>query len=244
MKTKIFILLFLIIILLTGCLQEQDIKKTMENETDYDPAINPSDFVSNVTNKYFTLTPGKKITYESQIEEGIEKVEIYVTNETKEIMGIKTVVVWDRVWLNNELIEDTKDWYAQDKNGNVWYFGEDSKEILDGEVASNAGSWESGVDNAKPGIIMKADPKVGEIYRQEYYKGIAEDMAEVLSLDESVTVQYGTFQDCLKTRDWTPLESNSDEYKYYCQEVGGVVLEVVLEDEERAELISIEYELV
>ncbi len=116
-------------------------------------------------------------------------------------MGVNTIVVWDRVWLNDELIEDTKDWYAQDKYGNVWYFGEDSKEYEDGKVVSTEGSWEAGVDNAKPGIIMKANPVIGESYRQEYYKGEAEDMADVVALGVKVKVKYGSFSDCLQTRD-------------------------------------------
>jgi len=142
----------------------------------YNPYINPSEFSSNIDNKYFTLTPGKKMLYESKTEEGLEKIEVYVEHEKKLVFGVETISVWDRVWLNDELIEDTKDWYAQDKQGNVWYFGEESYEILDGKIVSTSGSWESGVNGAKPGIIMKSYPKIGDSYRQEYYKGEAEDM--------------------------------------------------------------------
>jgi hypothetical protein len=112
-------------------------------------------------------------------------------------------VVWDREWLNDALIEETYDWYAQDKEGNVWYLGEDSKEYENGKAANSKGSWEAGVDGAKPGIIMKGDPKIGDSYRQEYLKGKAEDMADVVALSESVAVPFGTFTDCLKTRDWS-----------------------------------------
>jgi hypothetical protein len=218
--------------------------ETPSNETqpaEYNPEIVPADFTSNVTNKYFTLTPRKKMVYEGESEDGTERIEVYVTNETRTVQGIETVVVWDRVWLEGELIEDTRDWYAQDKDGHVWYFGEDSKEMLDGKIVSTEGSWESGIDGAKPGIIMKANPVVGESYRQEYYAGEAEDMADVLALNQAVSVPFGNFTGCLKTLDWSPLEPNVTEHKYYCAAVGGLALEVALEGNETVELISVEY---
>lgn len=154
-------------------------------------------------------------------------------------MGVECMIVRDRVFLNGELIEDTLDWFAQDKDGNVWYFGEDSKEIKDGGIVSNTGSWESGIDEAKPGIIMLANPKIGGHYRQEYYKGQAEDMGEVVAINERAEVSYGVFEDCLKTRDWTPLEEKTDEHKYYSPEIGGAVLEVGIHSGERVELVDI-----
>lgn len=104
----------------------------------------------------------------------------------------------DRVWLDGELEEDTYDWSAQDRDGNVWYSGEDSKEFEDREVVSVAGSWEAGIDGATPGYLMKANPQVGDSYRQEYYAGEAEDMAEVVGLSESASVAYASYEDCLK----------------------------------------------
>ena len=205
----------------------------------YAPRIDPAEFTSRVTNNYFTLTPGTKWTYQAQTEEGTERNEVIVLDETRLVMGVETVVVWDRVWLNDELIEETKDWYAQDTEGNVWYFGEDSQELLGGKVVNRAGSWEAGVDGAQPGIIMQAAPRVGMTYRQEYYEGQAEDMADVLALDETITVPYGTFSGCLKTRDYTPLEPGADEHKYYCPQVGNVALEVMVEDNQRVELIQV-----
>lgn len=207
----------------------------------YDPKLNPEEFSSSVTNKYFTLIPGKKMVYEARTEEGTERIEVYVMDEKKIVMGIETIVVWDRVWLNNELIEDTKDWYAQDKEGNVWYFGEDTAEMIDGKIINHNGAWEAGVDGALPGIIMKANPFEGETYRQEYYKGIAEDMADVLSSDENVSVPFGKLKNCLKTYDYTPLDPSSREHKYYCPDAGGAVLEINLDGNERTELISVEY---
>lgn len=206
----------------------------------YNLVINPSNFVSKINNPYHTLTPEKSYTYQAETEEGTEKNIVVVTDKTKEILGVTTIVVWDRVWLDEELIEETYDWYVQDKEGNVWYFGEDSKEYEDGKVVSTEGSWEAGVNEAEPGIVMEANPKIGDSYRQEYYKGEAEDMADVIALNESVTVPYGTFKNCLKTRDWSKIDSTLNEYKYYCSDVNAVVLEVVVDSGERTELISIQ----
>ncbi len=198
------------------------------DEVDYNPVINPSDFVAVVDNPYFPLVPGTTFVYEGVSEDGAERNEMHVTDETKVIMGVACTVVWDRVWLEGSLIEETYDWYAQDKNGSVWYFGEDSREMDNGVVVSTEGSWETGVDGAKPGIVMMGLPVVGEVYRQEYYKGEAEDMAEVVSLNASATVPHGVYSDCLQTKDWTPLEPGVAEYKYYASGVG-MVREAVAE---------------
>jgi len=217
-------------------------RKQMQKEqstSEYDPQINPNNFVSQINNKFLTLTPGTMFVYESHVDEGIERIEYVVTNEKRIVMGIETIVVWDREWLNDDLVEDTRDWFAQDMEGNVWYFGEESKEFSGGKIVSTKGSWESGIDGAKPGIIMMATPQIGETYRQEYYQNEAEDMGKVISLDEIISVPYGTFSGCLKTKDWTPLETNSEEFKYYCPEVGGVVLEEKLYDEETMELVEV-----
>jgi hypothetical protein len=107
----------------------------------------------------------------------------------------------------------------------VWYLGEDSKEIENGQVVSTEGSWEWGVDGALPGVIMWADPSghQSEEYRQEYLKGVAEDLAKVVGLDESVEVPSGNYTGCLKTEERSALESNSTEFKFYCAGVGTVL---------------------
>ncbi len=205
----------------------------------YNPVINPADFVAQIDNQYLPMTPGTTFVYDGESEDGKERIEVEVTHETKEILGVTCIVVRDRVWVDDELAEDTFDWFAQDEDGNVWYFGEDSKEYEGGKLVSTGGSWEAGVDGAKPGIIMKGDPQVGDAYRQEYYEDEAEDMAEVLSLNESVSVPYGSFENCLKTQEWTPLEPDVVENKYYAPGVG-VVLEVAVEGEsERVELVEV-----
>lgn len=201
----------------------------------YDPEINPSDFVLSVDNPLLPLIPGTTHVYENDLE----RIEVSVTDDTKEILGVTTTVVRDTVFEDDEIIEDTFDWFAQDVDGNVWYFGEDTKEYEGGQVVSTEGSWEAGMDGAKPGIVMYADPEVGSPpYRQEYYPGIAEDMAEVLSVSESVLVPYGEFESCLETNEFTPLEPDVNEHKYYCTGVG-LVLEVDVNTGDRTELTEI-----
>ena len=122
------------------------------------------------------------------------------------------------------LVEDTLDWYAQDSSGNIWYLGEDTKEYEDGVVVNTDGSWEAGVDGAQPGIAIPGDPQVGAAYRQEYFKGEAEDAAAVLSVTEMAEVPVGSFQDVLLTRDFTPLHPEILEYKMYAKGVGPVLV--------------------
>jgi hypothetical protein len=153
------------------------------------------------------------------------------------VNGVTATVVRDRVFLNGSLIEDTYDWYAQDRAGNVWYLGEDSREIRNGQVTSSAGSWEWGVDGALPGIIMWGDPAahIGESYRQEFYRRKAEDWGKVVGVGQTVTVPFGSLTNCIRTEDWNALESGSREDKYYCPQVG-ISLEV--KDNERVELLT------
>jgi len=218
---------------------QEEVDELKELVPPYRKEIDPADFVDGVDNRYFPLTPGTTFVYEGETEDGTVRIEDYVTHETKQILGVTCVVVRDRVIEDGELVEETFDWYAQDKDGNVWYFGEDAKEYEAGVVVSTKGSWEAGVDGAMPGIIMEANPQVGDFYRQEYYKGEAEDMAEVLSLTESASVTYGSFDNLLMTREWTPLEPGVVEHDYYAPSVG-LVLEVMVEGgSERVELVEI-----
>jgi len=190
---------------------------------------NPKDFVARIDNPYLAFERGKVFRYEGVTGDGLETIVVEVTHATKRIIGVATTVVHDQAFLNGKLIEDTFDWYAQDKNGNVWYFGEDSKEIENGVVVSTEGSWEAGVNGARPGIIMLAEPKIGTQYQQEFAEGVAEDMAKVLSLSETVEVPVGMFEGCLKTEEWTPLAPGAREFKFYAPGVG-LVLEVQRRD--------------
>jgi hypothetical protein len=206
-------------------------------DSTYDPTIDPADFTNSTTvdNRLMPLTPGTTYAFEG----GGETIEVTVTSDTRVILGITCVVVRDTVSTGGQIIEDTYDWFAQDTEGNVWYFGEDTKEYEDGAVVTTEGSWEAGVDGAKPGIVMHAtQPAAGSPYRQEYYPCEAEDMAEVVSLNEAVSVPFGQYGNCLQTREFTPLEPDANEYKYYCQDVG-VVLEVDVATGQRIELVDV-----
>jgi hypothetical protein len=185
------------------------------------------DFVAVVTNPYYPLIPGTTFRYVSETDEGLETNVVAVTHDTKVILGITATVVHDQVFVDGELAEDTFDWFAQDRFGNVWYLGEDSCEFEDGECVSTEGSWEAGVDGAEAGIIMWADPAAhrGKTYRQENFEGEAEDVAKVLRLNAKVDVPYGEFTGCLETMDWSLLERGVREHKFYCPGVG-LVLEV------------------
>lgn len=205
----------------------------------YAPKVRPSDFVRGVDNPYFSLKPGTTSIYEGKTEDGDEIIEDYVTRDTKTVLGVRCVVLRNKAYLDGELIEDTFDWYAQDKRGNVWYFGEDTKEYRDGEVVSTAGSWEAGKDGAKPGIVMEGRPRVGDSYRQEFYEGEAEDMAEVLSLSEEASVPRGSFSDVLMIKEWTPLEPGILEHKYYAKGVGLIAEVAVRGGKARIELVEI-----
>jgi hypothetical protein len=215
-----------------------------ENAANYAPQIDPSNFVDKIDNRYMMFTPGTTFIYEGKSADGPERVETYVSYKTREVLGVKCTVVRDKAFLKGKLSEDTFDWYAQDKEGNVWYFGEDTKEYENGKVVSTKGSWEAGVDGAKPGIVMEANPRVGDSYRQEYYEGEAEDMAEVLSLDASglndaVSVPYGSFGDVLMTKEWNPLEPGVLEYKYYAPGTGLIGEEQILGGTDTSKLVDI-----
>jgi hypothetical protein len=189
----------------------------------YAPRIDPAAFGTTVDNPFFPLRPGMRWQYRSNTEEGVETTTVVVTKRLRRVMGISCVEVRDTVRLDGVIIEDTLDWFAQHRDGTVWYFGEDTKEYEDGSVVSTAGSWEAGVKGALPGIVMPAQPQVGDRYRQEYYRGEAEDMAQVLSVTERARVPVGSYTGVVKTKDTTPLEPQVLEYKYYARGIGPVL---------------------
>jgi hypothetical protein len=205
----------------------------------YRPQIDPADFVSVIDNPYLPLRPGTTWVYEGVSEGEHEKTVVSVTNRTKEVMGVTATVVRDQVFVAGDLAEDTFDWFAQDRFGNVWYFGEETAEYEEGKVVTRKGSWEAGVDGAQPGIVMLGDPRVGDAYRQEYYEGEAEDLGRVIGLHESVSVPYDSFADVLVTEDWTPLEPKILENKFYARGVGVVLERRVKGGEEVLRLIEL-----
>ena len=193
-------------------------------EEPYAPVIDPANFVMTVDNQYMPLIPGTTFIYDGESEKGNEHNEVNISTETKVILGVTCIVVKDKVMVDGVLEEQTLDWYAQDKQGNVWYFGEDSKEYENGAVVSTEGSWEAGLDGALPGIVMQSNPTIGETYRQEYYKGKAEDWATVLNLSASISIPFGSYNDMLMTNEWSALDTPPVyEHKYYAKGVGFIM---------------------
>ena len=196
-----------------------------------------------INHRYLPLTPGDVYTYEVDTEEGLERIIVEVLDETREVAGIAAMVVRDRVFLDNVLIEDTLDWFAQDDDGNVWYMGE-TVDNYEYDEAGNLlginhdGSWEAGVDDAQPGITMPADPRIGDSYRQEYLPDEAEDIAAIAGLEVTVELRDGSSYSTLKTRDWNPLDVEAGvEFKYYADGVG-LVREEDETGEEKVDLVS------
>ena len=201
---------------------------------EYSVDLDPADFTTVIDNPWLPLLPGNRWVYEG---EG-ERTEVTVTDRTRVVMGIEAVVVVDQVFEDGELVEDTEDWFAQDAEGNVWYVGEETAEYEDGEIVSTEGAWEAGVDGALPGIVMPADPQPGQAYRQEYYEDEAEDMAEVVRLDGTASVPAGDYTDLVVIEEWTPLEPDVVEEKYYAAGIGPVLEETVVGGSERNELLE------
>jgi hypothetical protein len=205
----------------------------------FDWKVDAANFVEGVHNPYFPLAPGTTLIYESTSDGEREVVTIKVMRRTKEILGVRCVVVRDTVEVNGELAEFTLDWYAQDVDGNVWYFGERTAEYEHGEVTTRAGSWEAGVDGALPGVIMPAHAEIGLAYTQEHYAGEAEDKGRIVALGQQVTVEAGSYDDVLVTEDWTPLDPKLLERKSYAPGVGVVFEELVKGGNEVLELVEI-----
>jgi hypothetical protein len=185
--------------------------------------LNPGEFTTQITNPYWPMTPGSRWVYREVDGSERLRVDVKVTNRTELIAnGITARVVRDVVSHKGERVEVTDDWYAQDSAGNVWYLGEDTAEYKNGNVVSHAGSFEAGVDGAQPGVAMPANPTAGLSYRQEYYKGEAEDKGAVITVgQEQVKVPYGYFnQGVLMTRDLVPTEPKVQELKFYAPGVG------------------------
>ena len=201
--------------------------------------LDPADFARTIDNPHWPMKPGNRWVYREIDPEGTEqRIVVTVTNRTKTIQGIEAIVVHDRVTEDGEIVEDTDDWYAQDKWGAVWYLGEDTTEYENGKPANKHGSWEHGVDGALAGLIIPPRPEVGMTYRQEYYKGEAEDRGRILSLDERIEVPFGSYDEVLMTKDWTPLEPDVLEHKFYAKGVGPVLALGLSGGAGREELIS------
>jgi hypothetical protein len=202
--------------------------------------LDAADFTTDIDNPYWPMTPGSRWVYRETDGRGeVQRVEVTVTSRTKTIDGIEVRVVHDLVTTpDGEKVEDTLDWYAQDSKGNLWYLGEDTTEYENGEPVSKEGSWEHGVDGAQAGIVVPAKPERGLTYREEYYAGEAEDAAEVLSIDGRAGVPFGSFSGTLITRNFTPLEPNVVELKFYARGIGPVLVVQTSGGASREELVG------
>lgn len=189
----------------------------------YQPPINPAGFTPNVTNRLFPLRPGRTLVY-TGTKDGKKALNLVTTTKrTRRIDGVTTRVVEDRLYLNNVLEERTSDYYAQDRCGNVWYFGEDTATLdANGRVVSRDGSFRAGVNGAQPGVYLQAHPQIGRLFRQEWSPGNAEDQFRALSTHASITVPFGTFHNALRTQETTALEPAVVDNKFYVKGLGQV----------------------
>jgi hypothetical protein len=211
---------------------------------DYAPAIVPADFETPtgapdpIDNAYFPLVPGTTWVYDGYKEGASLEDVMTVTADTRILMGVTVRVVRDTAYEDGILVEDTFDWYAQDDAGNVWYFGEDTREYdAQGNVTSTEGSWEAGANGNLPGILMETAPASGDTYRQEYGLGIAVDMSTVLSLGKHLTVPLDTYANVIETKEYSCLESGLD-HKFYAPGVGLVKELAVANGNEEIDLVS------
>jgi hypothetical protein len=201
--------------------------------------LDPADFSTRITNPWWPMRPGSRWVYRETDSGGArQKVVVTVTRRTKRSAnGVSARVVSDFATEDGEPVEVTDDYYAQDRDGNVWYLGEDTAEYEHGKVVSREGSFEAGVDGAEAGVIMPARPRPGLRYRQEYYKNHAEDRARIVSLREQAGVPFGHFRHVLMTREDNPLEPDVLEFKFYARGVGPVLAIAVSGGSDREELV-------
>src|SRR6266516_7231179 len=207
---------------------------------DYRPHIEPANFSPNVTNKLFPLTPGKTLVY-TGTKDGKKALNLVATtSRTKVIDRVRTRVVEDRLYLDGVLEERTSDYYAQDRCGNVWYFGEDTAELDEnGNVVSTEGSFHAGVDGAQPGVFMQRHPQIGRQFRQEWLPGEAEDVFKAIAKKAAVRVPFGSFKHALLTQETTALEPDVVDHKYYVRGIGEVTEVSVKGAQEKLELVEI-----
>jgi hypothetical protein len=203
-------------------------------------APDPKSFVARVDNPYFPLTPGTTYTYRGS-KDGHAAVDIFaVTDRVKVIQGVRCVEVLDRLYLDGVLEETTRDWFAQDVSGTVWYFGEATKELdAQGRVVTTEGSWQAGEHGARAGVVMPARPRVGQRFQQEHAKDVAEDHFEILSLSARVAVPFGRYTRTVLTKEWTPLEPGVIDHKSYAQGIGVVREASVRSGAELLELVRV-----
>jgi hypothetical protein len=199
--------------------------------------INGIGFTAGVTNPWFPLRPGTAYVYTGIKDGKPSRDVVIVTHKMQVIDGVPCVAVQDRLYIRGRLFERTTDSYTQDSQGNVWYLGEETAELdTDGHVTSTEGSWQAGANSARPGILMPAEPHVGQSFRQEFYSGHAEDHFQIIGIQATVTPPHA--QATLLTKEWTPLEPGVIDHKRYVHSIGTVAEQTVKGGSERTEMIS------
>jgi hypothetical protein len=207
--------------------------------TTYAPRLDPANFVGVIDNPYFPLPVGRTLVYQG-IKDGQSQTDtVTVTNQKKVILGIPTTVVHDRATHDRTVLEDTLDYYAQDKQGTVWYLGEDTTAFLANGKTDTSGSFQAGVNGAQPGIVMEANPQIPDSYRQECFAGQAEDTAWVVATTGSVRVPYGNVRNVLTTLEATQIEPGTYDQKVYGPGIGIVREQALTGPSEFAELVSV-----
>ena len=206
----------------------------------YEPVLDPANFTTTIANPYFPLPVGRTWVYQGVKDGQTQEDRVTVTNETKVVAeGITARVVSDVARHNGTVLEKTSDWYAQDKQGNVWYLGEDTTAYLPNGKVDTSGSWEAGVHDAEPGLIMEANPQIPDAYRQEFLSGQAEDTAWIVDTNGSATVPDGTFKNVLTSLEATRIEPGAYDRKVYAPGIGMIREEALTGATEYAELVSV-----
>ena len=197
--------------------------------------VNPADFVTKIDNPWLPLQPGTVRNYQGIKDATPSILTASVTTKTKTIAGVACVVVEELLTMAGTPTDRTIGYYAQDKTGNVWYFGEDVQELgAQGKVVKVEG-WHAGIDGAMPGIVMSAQPETG----MELVQTATDDHSAVVSLAKPVKVPMGSYPDALLVKEWTPHEPNVLINKYYVKGIGLVRDVSVKGDSEEFQLVAI-----
>jgi hypothetical protein len=202
---------------------------------EYVPSIQPADFSASITNPYFSLPEGRQLTYMADTEDGLQETTVDIKG-TKIVAGVETRIYAKNVLLEGELVEEADEYYAQDKEGNVWIFGEETSNYEQGLLLDHEGTWMAGMDGAQPGIAMKATPAIGDQYTIMYAPDVGKDIAEVLAIDTSITTAEASYDDCVKIYGHNSLDEESIDHEYYCKSPAARVLAIDLFNGEREEL--------
>jgi len=205
----------------------------------YEPVLRASNFASTIDNRYYPLPIGRTWVYQG-IKDGQSQVDaVRVLAQTKLVAdGIRARVVSDIATHGTKVLEKTFDWYAQDRQGNVWYLGEGTAAYLPNGKTDKSGSWQAGVGDAEPGLIMEAAPKVRDAYRQEYQASAAEDTAWIVGGRQTITVPYGTLDHVITSLEATRVEPGLYDQKVYAPGIGIVLERALTGPTETARLVA------